>query len=69
MGTTHIGSGAHTRGGAQDVEGAHTGSDGGVRPAQSTDKDIVGQRPTQRHGTEVEGVRELEPLSDSHLIH
>ena len=54
IGTTHIGSGAHTRGGAQDVEGAHTGSDGGVRPAQ----DSVRAEAHKEHVTVAEGERD-----------
>ena len=52
--------GAHTGGGAPRPEGV-AGSDGGVRPAHMENKDIVEQRPTQKHVTvgECEGTRTL----------
>ena len=61
VGTTHTRSRAHTRGGAQEAEGAQTGSEQGVRPA----REGAGAHTEPCDGDgECEGT---EPLSNSHI--
>ena len=62
VGTAHIGEGgAHTGSGAPRKGECEAGSQGQAHSQE--------QRPTQNNGIMTEGVRDHEPLSDSHLVH